>query len=222
MDENNKKEQQGNEQQQPKQQQQQLTFNQLEQVEADRALAFALQQQESAFTMIETIGGEMDDEEEDEEEEDEEEEIGSSSSHDFDGNFESQEFEAEFEFTVDDDEGSYIDDEFEEDDVDPDEMSYEELMALGEIVGEESRGLPVEQIPSCLSPCVHKFVQCKTIIDRCVICQVEYEEGEQLAGLQCQHPFHGECINQWLQIKKVCPICSTEVAPQPQSNPDKK
>ena len=38
---------------------------------------------------------------------------------------------------------------------------------------------------------------------RCVICQVEYEEGEQLAALLCQHPFHGECINQWLQIKKV-------------------
>ncbi|KAJ8444159.1 hypothetical protein Cgig2_030979 [Carnegiea gigantea] len=160
MDENNKKEQQANEQQ-PRQQQ--LIFNQLEQVEADRALAVALQQQESAFTMLEAVDSEMDDEEEDE---NEEEEIGSSSSHDFDGNFESQELEAEFEFTVDDDEGSYTDDQFEEDDIDPDEMSYEELMALGEIVGEESRGLPVEQIPSCLSPCVHKFVQGKTIIDR--------------------------------------------------------
>jgi len=48
MDENNKKEQQGNEQEHK---QQQLAFNQLEQVDADRALAFALQQQVISFSL---------------------------------------------------------------------------------------------------------------------------------------------------------------------------
>lgn len=185
------------------------------QVHSDHALATALQEQESAFTMLETIRSIEEDDEEDEDEE----EIGSpSSDHHYGGNFESQEFEAELEFIEDDEESSYTD-QIDEDDIDPDEMSYEELIALGEIVGEESRGLSIEEITASLSPYVHKFVQCKTITDRCVICQIEYEEGEQLAALQCQHPFHTECINQWLQIKKVCPICSIEVTPR--SNPDK-
>ena len=44
---------------------------------------------------------------------------------------------------------------------------------------------------------------CIIIIDRCVICRVEFEEGESLIALPCKHSYHPECINQWLQINKV-------------------
>ncbi|CAO2836978.1 unnamed protein product [Amaranthus hypochondriacus] len=208
-----------NNDEQAKQQQQQgrkqLSFDQLEQVDSDHAFAIALQQQESTFTILETIESDMDDHEQDNEieEDEDDEEIGSSSSNDFDSNFESQEFYDELEFAEDNEEDNYSD-EFEEDEIDPDEMSYEELIALGEVVGEESRGLSTQEIDSSLSSYVHKIVRSKTIIDRCVICQIEYEEGEHLAALHCQHPYHSDCIHQWLQIKKVCPICSIEIAPQ--------
>ncbi|XP_048499078.1 E3 ubiquitin ligase BIG BROTHER-related [Beta vulgaris subsp. vulgaris] len=193
-----------NNDEQAKQQQQvpkQLSLDQLEQVDSDHAFALALQEQESTFTMLETIESDTDEDGQDDEDEEEDEEIGSSSSQDFDENFDSQEFYDELESLEDDEEGSYTD-QIEEDEIDPDEMSYEELMALGEIVGEESRGLSIEEINSSISPYNHKFVQSKIIIDRCVICQIEYEEGEQLVALNCQHPFHTDCINQWLQIKK--------------------
>ncbi|CAM8910801.1 unnamed protein product [Rhodiola kirilowii] len=102
----------------------------------------------------------------------------------------------------------------EEDDIDPDEMSYEELLALGEIVGEANRGLTGDQISSCLEECDWYSSESKTVTDRCVVCQTEYEEGEKLVGLiACAHPYHEDCISQWLQVKKTCPICNTQVSP---------
>ncbi|KAH9616797.1 hypothetical protein KSS87_001557 [Heliosperma pusillum] len=142
--------------------QKQLPFNQLEQVDADRALALALQEQESAFTMLETIGSDIE-EGGDQDDDEEEEDVESSSSNDLDSNLESQDF-YELEFL--EDEGGSDTDEVEEDEIDPDDMSYEELIALGEIVGEANRGLSIDEIASSLSPYTHNFVECKATIDR--------------------------------------------------------
>ncbi|KAG2636448.1 hypothetical protein PVAP13_2NG451200 [Panicum virgatum] len=96
--------------------------------------------------------------------------------------------------------------------VDPDEYSYEELIALGEVVGTESRGLSADTLASLPS------VKYKTQnvqdgnAEQCVICRVEFEEGESLIALPCKQSYHPECINQWLQINKVCPMCSAEVS----------
>ncbi|XP_072968524.1 E3 ubiquitin ligase BIG BROTHER-related-like [Typha angustifolia] len=96
--------------------------------------------------------------------------------------------------------------------VDPDEYSYEELVALGEIIGTETRGLSADTIASL--PSIHYKAQNVQDgnTDQCVICRVEYEEGESLVVLSCKHTYHSECINKWLQINKVCPMCSTEVS----------
>ncbi|GFZ00447.1 RING/U-box superfamily protein [Actinidia rufa] len=80
----------------------------------------------------------------------------------------SQEMEAELEFSEGEDDSSGdgdYDELMEEDDIDPDELSYEELIALGESVGDENRGLSLEQISSCLRPIA---ADSKLIIDRCV------------------------------------------------------
>ncbi|CAM0952674.1 unnamed protein product [Alopecurus aequalis] len=96
--------------------------------------------------------------------------------------------------------------------VDPDEYSYEELVALGEVVGTESRGLSADTLASLPSVTYKtKDVQDGNT-EQCVICRVEFEEGESLVGLPCKHSYHPECINQWLQINKVCPMCSAEVS----------
>lgn len=101
----------------------------------------------------------------------------------------------------------------EEGEVDPDELSYEQLVELGEIIGEAKRGLSTEQISSCLHPFMYKPVDPIAGIDRCIICQVEYqEEGEELAALPCEHPYHPECIGRWLHVKKSCPICNAQVS----------
>ncbi|KAJ4966996.1 hypothetical protein NE237_018845 [Protea cynaroides] len=96
--------------------------------------------------------------------------------------------------------------------VDPDELSYEELLALGEVVGTESRGLSVETIASL--PSVNYKAQSSQdgSTDPCVICRLDYEDGDALTVLSCKHSYHSECINNWLQINKVCPVCSAEVS----------
>ncbi|KAG9442938.1 hypothetical protein H6P81_018792 [Aristolochia fimbriata] len=94
--------------------------------------------------------------------------------------------------------------------VDPDELSYEELLALGDVVGTESRGLSAETIASL--PSVTYKANQDGNTDQCVICRLEYEEDESLVMLSCKHLYHPECINNWLHINKVCPVCSAEVS----------
>ncbi|XP_062194238.1 E3 ubiquitin ligase BIG BROTHER-related-like [Phragmites australis] len=96
--------------------------------------------------------------------------------------------------------------------VDPDEYSYEELVALGEVVGTESRGLSADTLASLPSVTYKTQDVQDGNTEQCVICRVEFEEGESLIALPCKHSYHPECINQWLQINKVCPMCSAEVS----------
>lgn len=175
-----------------------VAFTQLDQVASDFALAIALQEQERmAFTTLlptifQTNSDELESDSSDETDDEEDEGL---------------------EFL--EGEGSNSDQDMEEDDIDPDQLSYEELIALGEIVGEESRGLSMEEISASLRPYTCHSLRSKTAVDRCVICQVEYEEEEKLVALPCEHPYHADCITKWLQIKKTCPICSTEVSSLP-------
>ncbi|MCO5602012.1 hypothetical protein L7F22_056139 [Adiantum nelumboides] len=98
-------------------------------------------------------------------------------------------------------------------DVDPDNMSYEELVALGEAVGTHSRGLKLDIIAALpYSSYTEDEDACTIAEDPCVICRFEYEEGDCLSTLPCKHQYHMECIKKWLQINKACPICSAEVS----------
>ncbi|KAJ0968706.1 hypothetical protein J5N97_021583 [Dioscorea zingiberensis] len=97
-------------------------------------------------------------------------------------------------------------------DVDPDELSYEELVALGEVVGTESRGLSADTIASLPSVGYKAESARDGDNDPCIICRMDYEEGDSLVVLSCKHAYHSDCINKWLQINKVCPVCSTEVS----------
>lgn len=100
-----------------------------------------------------------------------------------------------------------------EDNVDLDNMTYEELLELGEVVGSQSRGLSQEAI-SLLPVSKFKcgfFWRKKSKGERCVICQMEYKRGERQVTLPCKHIYHACCATQWLGINKACPICYKEV-----------
>ncbi|KAE9616576.1 putative transcription factor C2H2 family [Lupinus albus] len=100
-----------------------------------------------------------------------------------------------------------------QDNIDPDDMTYEELLELGEAVGTQSRGLTQEQI-SLLPVSKYKcgfFLRKKSRDERCVICQMEYKRGDKRISLPCKHIYHASCGNKWLSINKACPVCYTEV-----------
>ncbi|XP_057248724.1 E3 ubiquitin-protein ligase BIG BROTHER isoform X2 [Beta vulgaris subsp. vulgaris] len=100
-----------------------------------------------------------------------------------------------------------------QDDIDPDNMTYEELLDLGEAVGTQSRGLSQELIKS-LPTSRYKaggFFSRKKSRDRCVICLVTYKIGDQQMTLPCKHVYHSKCSRKWLSINKTCPVCNCEV-----------
>ncbi|GLJ05628.1 hypothetical protein SUGI_0021760 [Cryptomeria japonica] len=46
----------------------------------------------------------------------------------------------------------------------------------------------------------------------CCICMSPVEENEQVRYLpQCKHCFHKHCIDRWLSLNNVCPLCYGEV-----------
>lgn len=97
--------------------------------------------------------------------------------------------------------------------IDPDNMTYEELLELGEVVGKQSRGLSQDQIaslPKSKFKCGF-FSRKKSKRDRCVICQLEYKRGDKQITLPCKHVYHTNCGSRWLSINKACPICYKEV-----------
>uniref|UniRef100_A0ACD5ZX60 Uncharacterized protein n=1 Tax=Avena sativa TaxID=4498 RepID=A0ACD5ZX60_AVESA len=120
-----------------------------------------------------------------------------------------EEMEQDMEEDEDEEDGDSAQDAWE--DVDPDEYSYEELVALGEVVGTESRGVSADTLASLPSVTYQAQDKQHSNMEQCVICRVEFEEGESLVALPCKHSYHSECINQWLQLNKVCPMCSAEV-----------
>lgn len=95
--------------------------------------------------------------------------------------------------------------------LDVDNMSYEELLALEERIGNVCTGLTEETILNRLKQQKHVRVGTEEPADTepCCICQEEYKDGEDLGKLDCGHDFHTDCIKQWLLQKNLCPICKT-------------
>lgn len=95
--------------------------------------------------------------------------------------------------------------------LDVDNMSYEELLALEERIGNVNTGLTEEAILKHLKQrkCSIVTPQTEPEAEPCCICQDEYKDEEDLGTLECGHDFHSECIKQWLMQKNICPICKT-------------
>ena len=52
----------------------------------------------------------------------------------------------------------------------------------------------------------------KNNCDSCAICVDEFNEGESLRWLPCDHAFHPQCIDEWLtNHSALCPLCKAEV-----------
>ncbi|XP_039019033.1 E3 ubiquitin-protein ligase RLIM-like isoform X3 [Hibiscus syriacus] len=49
-------------------------------------------------------------------------------------------------------------------------------------------------------------------IEQCYICLAEYDDGDKIRVLPCQHEFHMSCVDKWLkEIHGVCPLCRGDV-----------
>ncbi|XP_050366968.1 E3 ubiquitin-protein ligase MBR2-like [Argentina anserina] len=95
--------------------------------------------------------------------------------------------------------------------LDVDNMSYEELLALEEHIGDVSTGLSEETISKLMKQrkCLSITTEFPADMEPCCICQEQYADGDDIGTLDCGHDFHTNCIKQWLMQKNLCPICKT-------------
>jgi len=115
-------------------------------------------------------------------------------------------------------EAGHVIDEHRELRLDVDNMTYEELVALEEQIGNVNTGLTESYIqenlrstfyvPGAAGVC-DQFSELSLENDACIICQEEYEAEELIGTLECGHKYHATCIKQWLVMKNLCPICKT-------------
>lgn len=100
--------------------------------------------------------------------------------------------------------------------LDIDNMTYEQLLELGDRIGYVNTGLKGDQIAHCI-----RKIKLTNLNDlarhfsakadrKCSICQEEFEAGDELGKLNCGHGYHMECIKQWLGQKNSCPVCKSE------------
>ena len=47
--------------------------------------------------------------------------------------------------------------------------------------------------------------------DVCSICLEEFEYNQELKKLKCNHIFHKECLESWINDKKICPLCRCDI-----------
>ncbi|KAL0888175.1 hypothetical protein Bca101_012158 [Brassica carinata] len=101
--------------------------------------------------------------------------------------------------------------------LDIDNMSYEELLALGDEMGTVSTALSEEALSRSLKKSIYYQVadetgaisQDKDDDIKCSICQEEYVDGDEVGSMPCEHMYHVSCVEQWLRMKNWCPICKT-------------
>lgn len=94
--------------------------------------------------------------------------------------------------------------------LDVDNMSYEELLALEERIGNVSTGLSEETVLKLLKQKKYSVEGGSQLeAEPCCVCQEEYDDGDDIGTLDCGHDYHTDCIKQWLMHKNLCPICKT-------------
>lgn len=101
--------------------------------------------------------------------------------------------------------------------LDIDHMSYEELLALGEQIGNAGstlsddfiRGGLKTRIFTSFKACSHPGEVSSTDqeLNFCTICQMDYNDQEKIGMLDCRHEYHVDCIEKWLVVKNTCPVC---------------
>ncbi|KAH9322240.1 hypothetical protein KI387_016879, partial [Taxus chinensis] len=88
--------------------------------------------------------------------------------------------------------------------LDVDNMSYEDLLELGDRIGHVNTGLSEERIIKCIKKkhCILESEFSLTENERkCSICQEEYAILDEMGKLQCGHTYHVGCIKKWLLQK---------------------
>lgn len=88
---------------------------------------------------------------------------------------------------------------------------YESLLQLGELLQPVNRGASEEKL-STIPTRTFKAGSIPKEEAKCGICLQDYEDSDELKTLpRCLHHFHTSCIDKWLGINKICPVCREDI-----------
>ncbi len=97
---------------------------------------------------------------------------------------------------------------------DPDYMSYDELLELGQRIGDvkqERWRIDGRRYVDALTPAPWRPRAGATGQEfpaaTCLVCQYDLEEDEMAIQLPCEHVFHADCIKPWLEDHDTCVTC---------------
>eukprot|EP00743_Colponemidia_sp_Colp-15_P008110 GILK01008791.1.p1 GENE.GILK01008791.1~~GILK01008791.1.p1 ORF type:complete len:223 (-),score=7.04 GILK01008791.1:194-862(-) len=83
--------------------------------------------------------------------------------------------------------------------------SYEGLLALDDTV--KKRGVSKRKLTSLAS----RVARRADVSKECLVCQDKYVTGAAILQLPCKHEYHKQCISQWFESNRTCPVCRHEV-----------
>ena len=100
--------------------------------------------------------------------------------------------------------------------LDVDNMSYEQLLALCEQIGDHKEGVKnVDEVLEELDIQVEQLEDEKHVYSRCPICLEEFSTANEEQRIEkiksCGHIFCSDCIRKWFLENKQCPFCKTDV-----------
>jgi hypothetical protein len=114
--------------------------------------------------------------------------------------------------------------------VDVDRMSYEELWALSEQIGDvvprhpQATESQLRSLPTCTFTRPAAAASASPVASaetssssgdaaQCAVCLADYESGDTLVTIPCFHRFHVDCLAPWLKNCARCPVCKDTVFP---------
>ena len=107
----------------------------------------------------------------------------------------------------------------------PSQMTYDQLLQLGENVGKVSKGTDQKQLDD-LPTCTYGEAKSKgeafaILGEQCAVCRCEYDDDDVVRILPCRHAEHAECLDQWLLRNRSCPLCQRDVGTRAGASPAK-
>ncbi|XP_061164416.1 E3 ubiquitin-protein ligase rnf8-B-like [Saccostrea echinata] len=89
---------------------------------------------------------------------------------------------------------------------------YEALWELAERIGDaKGSGITEEALQSLCTTQFQSQTADTNDVNECRICISDFDDGDTITSLPCNHRFHKHCIETWLKRKAVCPICRKDI-----------
>ncbi|KAL4462139.1 hypothetical protein ABPG72_010455 [Tetrahymena utriculariae] len=77
------------------------------------------------------------------------------------------------------------------------------------------RNINIQQAEDCenvQSPVIKQLSMSQIINQECIICLDKLQTGQIVSIItECQHYYHQECIDNWFQCNKTCPLCRNQI-----------